>query len=236
MPTPDSIDRPQPSATPWWADGKAPVVPDQIVFIDPITRKAIQTTDPTQIAALVSGGYQRIVVPGSNWAQFQQLAGPNLTIVPADGSAPVTPGITPLTPQEQAAIDATQGNINSQATASQENLNKAFQISQTGRDRAALTTKENYGASVIPTQAAGAFAGAGYHQPNHELYTRRLDRDRTLAGLADQNTSEQFQLQVGQQNVEQQRVAAIMNAYNQTLAGAQKRYDDNVDAALSWLR
>lgn len=239
MPTPDSIDRGAPgtSATDSFFANLG-VRGDQTVFINPLTRQAVQADDPVQVAQLLSKGFERHIVPQADWGAFRTALGPNLTRLSADGSVeaiPVTPQ-APLSAGEQAQLDAGFSNTNASAGAAAQNLDAAFAISQPGRDRAALTTKQDYGASVIPTQAAAAFNGAGYAQANHELYRGRLQRDRTLAGLADQNTSAQFQLDVGRQSIEQQRQEALRKIYADALANSQTRFNSGVDQTLAWIK
>ena len=236
MPTPDSIDRaPSPSSS---GVPLGPPRPDMVVFINPTTRQVVtvQGNSPSQIAMLLAQGYERHVVPGASWGDFSKAVGTNLTTIAADGSVVPTAPFSGLTPEQQAQIDATYQGINDQANSAQDNLVKAYQIAQPARDRAALVAKENYGASVIPTQAAAAFSGAGYAQANHQLYQGRLERDRTLAGLADQQTADQFQFQVSQQQTERQRQQALQQAYTDALGRVQSMFNNGVDSALSWLR
>jgi hypothetical protein len=133
-------------------------------------------------------------------------------------------------------IDQTIGNVNAESGAAVENLQKAYDLAQPGRDRAALQTKENYAATVNPTQLAAAFSGAGFAQANEDLRKGAIDRDRTLAGLADSQTSAIFQLSQAQAGVEAQRKAALEQAYNAAIGASQGRYNKGVDVALQWLR
>jgi len=227
MPTPDSLDR-----------GASPAV-DQIVFIDPTTKQAVQTTNPATIAQLISQGYERHVVAASDWNTFRTGMGSNFRNLGNEATSipPIPVGTQrPLSQQELDALNAGVSNTNSSAGAAAENLDKAFGIAQPGRDRAALQTKENYGAAVIPTQAAAAFSGAGYHQANQDLFQKALDRDRTLAGLADQNTSALFQLDVGRQNLEAQRQDQLRQLYADALARSQQQYDQGVNQTLAWIK
>lgn len=245
MPTPDSIDRPaptspaptyQPGLSPWETIFGPPTEP-QTVYINPLTRQAVRTTNPQQIALLLTSGFERHIVAPENWASFRQMFGPNLTEMnPTDPVTVPIPGQHPLSAEEQAVLQAGISDTNAQAAAKQENLSKAFGIGQAGRDRAAKQAKEDYGAKVQPTLTAGAFSGAGYHQPLHDLFMGRLSRDRTLAGIADETTAGQFQLSMSQQQTEQERLAALEQAYTNAIASNQNQFNNGIDQFLAWLR
>lgn len=235
MATPDAIDRGQ---------GKpSSAAPPIIVyyFVDPVTgaRRGVQTADPIQQAILIGQGYKPIAIPSANWGQFVRDMGPGLT--GAGQTQPDLGGVPPLgtsglTPAEQAALDAATGQTNADAAAAQQNLDRAFGISQAGRDRAALQAKENYGAAVQPTLTAGAFSGAGYHQALGDLFMKAIERDRTLAGLADDQTSAQFQLDVSRQNTERQRQNQLQTLFNSASTAVQNRYGRSVEDLLAWTR
>lgn len=245
MPTPDSIDRPAPTSptpapqaglSPWETLFGAPTTP-QTVYINPLTRQAVRTTNPQQVALLLTSGFERHVVPPENWGAFRQAFGSNLTdMAPTDPVIVPIPGQHPLSAEEQAALQAGITDTNAAASAKQENLNKAFGIGQAARDRAAVQAKEDYGAKVQPTLLAGAFAGAGYHQPLHDLYMGRRGRDRTLAGIADETTSGQFQLDMSRQQTEQERIAQLEQAYTRAIAGNQTQFNNGIDQFLAWLK
>ena len=237
MATPDSIDRQQPAAGAWNPFPWAVPVQDRTVLINPSTRQAVEATDPTQIAGLLAQGFtERVVVPGANWGEFLVGMGENFVSLPSGETQVPAPGLAPLSPEEIANINGAYGNINAQAGASQENIQKAYDISQPSRDRAALQAKEAYQAAILPTMAAGAFAGAGYHQPLQQVFENAQTRVRNLAGLADENTSALFQVSVNQQQTERERQAALQNAYNQAVAANQNRYDQGVDRTLAWIK
>ncbi len=209
----------------------------QTVFINRSTGVAVQTTDPTEIASLISAGFTVGTVPAGQWDAFVASMGPNLTTQTPGTQLPGIP-VAAATPMSQADIDAMNAYYaqnDAAATAGQENLVKAFQISQPGRDRAALQTKENYGAKIQPTLTAAALSGAGYNQALGDIFTNSVERDRTLAGLADQNTAEQFQLQTSQQNIEAQRQQQAQAAYNEMLNQLQQRWDSRVKTTLDWV-
>lgn len=261
MPTPDSIDRAPspiptsgsadllgpaaapaqwttPGLTPWEKIFGPPKDP-QVVFINPTTRQAVRTSDASQIASLVSAGFERHIVAPQDWPAFEATLGQNLVTLNGGGGGATDiplPSQAPLSPDQIAALQAGITDTNSQASAAQDNLQKAFNISQPARDRAAVQAKEGYTTTIQPTLSAGAFGGAGYHQPLHDLFLGRVSRDRNLANVADQNTSSAFQFDVSSQNLEQQRQAALQSAYNQALQGSQTSFNNSVDALLGWLK
>lgn len=208
---------------------------DQTVYINPVTKVVVQTNDPVQIAKLETSGFVRHIVKPENWAALEAVARIERPIPNTDWTIPVTPN-APLTPEEIAAQQRVSAGIDAQAGAQAENLNKAYELTQPARDRAALQTKEQYGAAIMPTLAAGAFAGAGYHQPLKDIFDKGVQRDRGLADLNDQNLSEQFRLQQAQQALESQRLAAQQEALNRAVAGSTQRYGNNVDNLLAWLK
>lgn len=245
MPTPDSIDRPQPKAppaprrpgaTPWetlFGAGDGPIT----VYINPVTRQAVRVMAPSQVPALVAQGYLPATVAPENWATFVQGLGSNFRVLgPQEDPAVVAPTTQqPLSPAEQAALAANQGYIDAQAGAGQSNLTSGYNISQAGRDRAAVITKENYKATEQPTLASAAFSGAGYHQGLGDLLKGRVQRDRALAGLADEQTSAQFQYDLASQQLEQQRRQATQQLYQDMVQRSQSAYNSGIDSILGWV-
>ena len=222
MATPDAIER----------GGGNPA--DQVVWYNPKTRTAFITTNPLQQVDLMTQGYSQVVVPGANWANWSSMVQVRV-LRPSDSAIEATTTQRPISQAELDALSGSVSDINAQTDATQANLLKAFEISQPARDRAALTAKENYLATEQPTLSSAAFAGQGYHQALGDLFEGRVNRDRTLAGLADQNTAEMFQLQMSQADAERQRRNAIQQAYAAASAANQQRYSGGVSDILRWL-
>lgn len=248
MPTPDSIDRPKggtttappnstiPGATPWeilFGQTDGPIE----VYVNPVTRQVVRPTSPTQIPDLVGSGYVKATVDQSKWGDFVRGLGPNFKLLaPGETSKDIIPPTqAPLSPEDLAQLQASAGYTNDQAGAGQHNLRASYDISQAGRDRAAVTTKENYKATEQPTLASAAFSGAGYHQALGDLLMGRVNRDRTLAGLADEQTAAQFQFSLASQQLEQQRVAQLQQLYSSALGRSQSAYDQGIDSIFSWV-
>jgi len=133
------------------------------------------------------------------------------------------------------AMNAYYAQNNAAAAAGQENLVKAEGLLQPGRDRAALQTKENYGAKIQPTLTAAALSGAGYNQALGDIFMNSVERDRTLAGLNDQGKIDKFQLLTSQQNLEAQREQQAQAAYNEMLNKLQENWDSRVKTTLDWV-
>lgn len=246
MPTPDSIDRPkptppapvrQPGATPWetiFGMGSAPVT----IYMNPSTRQVVRVTSPAQVPALIAQGYTPAQVDQSQWSQFVAALGPNFKVLgPQDNPAETPPfqPVQPLSPQELAQVQTATDYANAQSGANQQNLTTGYNISQAGRDRAARVTKENYGATEQSTLTAAALSGAGYDQALGDLFMGRVNRDRSLAGLADEQTSAQFQFDLARQQEEANRRAAVQQIANQALQNNQNRNNSRLDSIFSWI-
>lgn len=250
MPTPDSIDRPAPGSTstappavPRTTPGlteweKLFGVPETVtVYVNPTTRMVKRVTDPAMIPQLVANGYVAATIPSIQLGSFVSQLGPNFELVQG-GATPtfdVPSGYSALNPTEMATANAQVTDINNSAAANQANLNTAFGISQAGRDRAAVTTKENYKATEQPTLRAAAVSGAGYHQANGQLLQGRVNRDRTLAGIADENTSAQFQFDLSRQQTEAQRQQAVLDAWTRAQQDVQNRTNNALKSVFGWL-
>ena len=244
MPTPDSIDRAKPKAaqtptatptTPWETLFG---VPDTItVYVNPITKQVKRVDDPTLVPTLISQGFMPATIKGSQMADFITQLGPNFEHV--QGSATpnfeIPSGYSAMTPAEISAANAQVGDINNAAGAAQGNLQTAFNMSQTGRDRGVAITKENYKATEQPTLRAAAVTGAGYHQAGGELLMGRVNRDRALADAADQNTSAQFQFDLSRQQTEAQRQQQILDAWQRAQAAVQDRTNNAYKSIFGWL-
>ena len=180
MPWPDSIDR----------------VSSITVYYNPATGESIATTDPARGAQLISQGFSRRVVQGSNWNEFLSTVGDKFRDERgAPSQTPTLPVSAPagLTPEEIAAFQQQKAQLDAESAADLENLRRGFEIGQTSLARSVDRTREDYGAKVQPTLLAGAFSGAGYHQSLNDLYLAARDRDYSLAGLEDQAVSDRFQ-------------------------------------------
>ncbi len=212
-------------------------IPDQTVYINPVTGEIAQTTSPLQEAELEIAGFQRGVIPGTKWADFQKKFGSQIKVW-SDQPATV-PTFNVGSGLTQAEIDALQTrlrNQNSRTDTDLANLEEAFRISQPGRDRAALAAKQDYEAQVLPTMTSAAFAGAGYHQPARDLFLKARDRDRTLAGVADQNTSELFQAMVQANQYQRQREDNVTSLYDQASQLATSRAAKNISNIIEWFK
>lgn len=217
-----------------WADvvNSAPV--NRTVYIDPATGYVYVTTDPRKQVEYAVAGYERRQVTAADWPAFYEAFGPS--IVNDDMGQTAMPSTIPAPTQRQQDYTEGYGNINAAAGATQENLSKAFDIAQPGRDRAALQTKENYGSVILPTLTSAAFSGAGYHQALNDIFGKAVDRDRTLAGLADAQTSAGFQLGLQQQSAEEQRRAQLAELYSSYLGQNQQRYDNSAETFTQWAK
>lgn len=242
MASPDAIDRPKPAAPPptatssWETLFGAPTGPIT-VYINPVTRQAVQVTSTAQGAELIAQGYIKSSVARENWASFVAGLGSNFKVLDPSSSVADIPlsAAQPLSPEEMAAVQTQQGYVDAQTAANQKNLQTAYGISQAGRDRAALTTKENYKTTEQPTLTSAAAAGAGYHQALGDLFMGRVERDRSLAGLADEQTSAQFQFDLTRQQAEAQRQQQIQQIYNDAFSREQQRRNSGVDSIFKWI-
>lgn len=207
------------------------------VFVNPTTKQAATTDDPAQIAALLASGFERHTVAGSDWSTFTNAFGSNFqALTPQTDLSQFQPTQAPLSQAQQDALNGQFSDNNGSAAAAEQNLLKAYNISQPARDRAVTTTNEDYAMQVQPTLASAAFSGAGYNQGLHSLFGQQVSRDRTLAGLADTQTAQNFELQTSQQSVEQQRLQAQQQAYSDALAASQTTYNTGVNDVLAWLK
>lgn len=251
MPTPDSIDRPKaqpapagqsriplpgmPGLTPWETLFGAPKT--VTVYVNPATRMVKRVIDPTLIPGLIANGYVAATLPTAQLGTFVSQLGPNFELVQgaAQPNFDVPTGYSTLTPEELAAANAQVSDINNAASAAQGNLKTAFAISQAGRDRNVAITKENYKATEQPTLRAAAVSGAGYHQANGQLFMGRVNRDRQLASLADENASAQFQFDLSRQQTEAQRQQQILDAWQRAQQAVQSRTDNAYKTLFEWL-